>query len=231
MDGDGKYWSDAQALADAEAIQRELAPLVELSPLRRTPRTIAAVDADYHENLTFAAALLFHYDSFDRPFETRVAVRPTEFPYQPGYFSLREAPAALEAVTALSQAPGVILVDGQGIAHPRRFGVACHIGVVTGLPTIGCAKSRLLGTFQEPGPERGEWSPLVADGETVGAVLRTQSGVKPVFVSPGHLVTLEDALRIVLHCSSHYRIPDPLRMADAAARAARKEWLSQSGVT
>lgn len=227
MDGEGKSCSAAQALADAEAIQRELAPLVGLSPLRRTPRTIAAVDADYHENLTFAAALLFHYDSLDRPFETRVAVLPTEFPYHPGYFSLREAPAALEALRSLSQAPGVILVDGQGIAHPRRFGVACHIGVVTGVPTIGCAKSRLIGAFREPGPERGEWSPLVADGETVGAVLRTQSGVKPVFVSPGHLVTLQDAIRIVLHCAGHYRVPDPLRMADAAARSARKEWLSK----
>lgn len=220
--------ASAQALADAEAIQRELAPLVELRPLRKLPRTIAAVDADYHQNLTFAAALLFHYDSCARPFETRVAVRPTDFPYLPGFFSLREAPAALEAVTAFSQAPGAILVDGQGIAHPRGFGVACHIGVLTGLPTIGCAKSRLLGSFREPGRERGDWSPLVVEGRTVGAVLRTQTGVKPVFVSPGHLVTLKDCIEIVLHCSPHYRVPEPLRMADAAARAARREWLAKS---
>jgi deoxyribonuclease V len=133
----------------------------------------------------------------------------------------------LEAVTAFSQAPGVILVDGQGIAHPRRFGVACHLGILTGLPTIGCAKSRLLGSFREPGTLRGDWSPLEVEGETVGAVLRTQSGVKPVFVSPGHLVTLQDCIEIVLHCSTRYRVPEPLRMADAAARAARKEWLGR----
>lgn len=209
----------ARSVAEAEAIQRELASLVALRPLRRPIHTVAAVDADYDETHTYAAAVLFDYSICDRPADKRTAIRPTDFPYLPGYLSLREAPAAIDALKDLVQRPDVVLVDGQGIAHPRRFGIACHIGVLTGLPTIGCAKTRLIGDFREPGTQRGEWSPLELDGEVVGAVLRTQTAVRPLFVSPGHLVTLEDAIEVVLHCSTHYRVPEPLRMADRLARA------------
>lgn len=209
-------------LAEAEALQRDLADLVELRPLKKAPRLVAAVDADYGDNCTYAAAVLCDYRNCSVPIERKTVVRPTPFPYLPGYLALREAPAALDALCELSRRPDVLLVDGQGIAHPRRFGIACHLGVVARLPTIGCAKTHLIGTYLEPGERRGEWSPLRVDGEVVGAVLRTQTDVKPVFVSPGHLVTLQDAIEVVLHCSPHYRVPEPLRLADMAARGARR---------
>lgn len=220
MDDDGK--GAVQAVADAEAIQRELAPLVELRPLRRAPETVAAVDADYDETFTYAAAVLCGYRFPEKALEKKVAIRPTSFPYLPGHLSLREAPAALEALGELSRRPDVLLVDGQGIAHPRRFGIACHIGVVSGIPAIGCAKTHLIGDFREPGPQRGDWSPLEFRGEILGAVLRTRDRVKPLFISPGHLVTLEEAMEIVLHCATQYRLPEPLRIADSLARVARK---------
>lgn len=224
MDDPESYLRDR--IAEAESIQRELAPLVQLLPLKAGLRTVAAVDADYGETMTYAAAVLCHYGSCSKPFEKRIAVRTTAFPYLPGYLSLREAPAALEALKELSQSPDVVLVDGQGIAHPRRFGIACHIGILSGLPAIGCAKTHLVGDFREPGPQRGDWSPLELGGEVVGAVLRTRTGVKPLFVSPGHLVTLQDAIEVVLHCSVDYRIPEPLRLADQLAKATRRKRLS-----
>ena len=225
MDDERERFLRAKTLEEAEAIQRDLARRVVLRPLERPPRTVAAVDADYAGPLAFAAAVLFSYGCCDTPIEKRSAVGTTEFPYVPGYLSFREAPAALDALGKLSRLPDLVLVDGQGIAPPRRFGIACHIGVLTGLPTIGCAKTRLVGDFREPGLQRGEWSPLELDGEVVGAVLRTRTGVKPLYVSPGHLVMLEDAIEIVLHCSAAYRIPGPLRIADQVAKATRRKML------
>lgn len=209
-------------IAEAESLQRELAPLVELCPLKRKVRTVAAVDADYDETTVYAAAVLFQYAPCAHPFEKQVEVRHVPFPYLPGFLSLREAPAILAALRKLSHFPDVVLVDGQGIAHPRRFGLACHVGILSRLPTIGVAKNQLVGKFEEPPPQRGAWSPLELEGQLVGAVLRTRTGVKPLFVSPGHLITLHEAVEIVLHCSTRYRIPEPLRMADQAARAARR---------
>jgi deoxyribonuclease V len=141
----------------------------------------------------------------------------TPFPYIPGYLSFREAPAIFSAMEKLSLLPDLLIVDGQGIAHPRRIGIASFLGVLLGLPTIGCAKSRLVGKYEEPAPERGSWSPLIDKGETVGAVLRTRKGVKPVFVSPGHLVTLPEAIEIIMHCAVKYRLPEPQRAADSLA--------------
>lgn len=210
-----------EKVATAEAIQRMMASKVELCRLRRRVLTIAAVDADYDEVNVYAAAVLFRYDSCTEPLEQRTVVQRVTFPYLPGYLSLREAPALWGALRGLSQAPDVVLVDGQGVAHPRRFGLACHIGVLAGIPTIGCAKTHLAGTFTEPGAERGEWSLMELDGAVVGAALRTRTAVKPVFVSPGHLITLEEAIGIVLHCSTQYRTPEPLRMADHVARGLR----------
>lgn len=209
-------------IAEAESLQRELAPLVELCPLKGKVRTVAAVDADYDETTVYAATVLFQYAPCAHPFEKQVEVRHVPFPYLPGFLSLREAPAILAALRKLSHFPDVVLVDGQGIAHPRRFGLACHVGILSRLPTIGVAKKQLVGKFEEPPPQRGAWSPLELEGQLVGAVLRTRTGVKPLFVSPGHLITLHEAVEIVLHCSTRYRIPEPLRMADQAARAARR---------
>lgn len=219
-----RWWRYLRAknVAEAEAIQRELAHLVEVRPLGRGIATIGAVDADYAGHLTVGAAALFRYDRCDAVVECRTAAEETLFPYLPGFLSFREAPAVLEALTKLSQLPDLLLVDGQGIAHPRRFGIACHIGVLTGIPAIGCAKTHLVGRYSEPGLQKGDWSPLELDGEVVGAVVRTCSGVKPVFVSPGHLVSVADAVRVVLHCCRGCRIPEPLRAADREARAARR---------
>jgi deoxyribonuclease V len=208
-------------LAEARALQEALAGSVLLKPLAREPRSIGAVDAAYAGEITCAAAVSCRYDTL-APLTERVVVRETSFPYLPGYFWLREAPPLLDAIAALQPRPDLLLVDGQGIAHPRRFGIACHLGVLTGIPSIGCAKSHLIGSYREPGREKGEWSPLEEDGTVVGAVLRTRTDVRPLFISPGHLITLEQAVAVVLHCCTDCRLPEPMRLADRAARKAMR---------
>ncbi len=142
----------------------------------------------------------------------RKSIAALGFPYVPGLLSFREAPPILELLRGLSEKPDLLLVDGHGLAHPRRFGLACHVGLFSDVPTIGVAKSRLVGTYQEPGIERGSRSKLADRGETVGAVLRTRSAVRPVFVSIGHRVSLKTAIDLVLRCTSHFRVlgADPL---------------------
>jgi deoxyribonuclease V len=135
------------------------------------------------------------------------------FPYVPGLLTFREAPAVIEAFAKLNVKPDVLICDGQGIAHPRRMGLAAHLGLWLGIPTIGCAKSWFFGEFAEPGPERGDWSPLTDEGETIGAVLRTRSRVKPVFVSSGHLCNLKSAIETVLAAAPSYRQPTTTRLA------------------
>ncbi len=150
------------------------------------------------------------------------AVRPTAFPYVPGLLSFREAPALLAAFARLRIRPDAILCDGQGVAHPRRFGLACHLGVLLDLPSVGCAKSRLVGTHREPATARGSTAPLLDGDEVMGAVVRTRSGVRPIYVSIGHRIRLDDAVRLVLRCGGGYRLPEPTRQADlAAGRLAR----------
>jgi len=145
--------------------------------------------------------------------ETAVSRVRVTFPYVPGLLSFRELPALLPALEKLRVEPDLILVDGQGVAHPRGFGLASHLGVLTGVPTIGCAKSRLLGEAEEPGQRVGDWKPLVFEGRTVGAVLRTRSGVKPLYVSVGHGVDLPSAVKLVLACLRGVRLPEPQRRA------------------
>jgi deoxyribonuclease V len=149
--------------------------------------------------------------------ETARACCPSTVPYRPGFLSFRELPAVLEALGRLSTPPDLILCDGNGRAHPRRFGLACHLGVSIDRPSIGVAKSRHIGRADTPGLARGRWTPLIDGDEVVGAALRTRAGVKPVFVSVGHRVSLETAIEIVL-MSSHHRVPEPLRCADQLAR-------------
>ena len=209
-------------VAEARQVQERLAREVKLVPLVREPVTVAGVDASTSGDLIVAAAPLFDFRTL-APLEDAHAVGRITFPYVPGYLSFREAPAILEAVAALSRPPGIIIADGQGIAHPRRMGIASFLGVLLGIPAIGCAKSRLIGEYEEPGPERGSWSPLVHCNETVGAVVRTRKGVRPVFVSPGHLVTLDESIAIVLRLATRYRLPEPQRAADALSRRIRRE--------
>jgi deoxyribonuclease V len=137
-----------------------------------------------------------------------------KFPYVPGLLAFREAPVLLAALKLLSTEPDLLLFDGQGIAHGRRMGIATHMGILLNKPTIGCAKSRLVGTFEEPGADRGCYEPLVHGGETVGAVLRTRKQVRPIFVSPGTGISIKTSINIVMQCLDGYRIPKPTREAD-----------------
>ncbi len=209
-------------VAEAKPLQERLARQVRLVPLAREPATVAGVDAAFTaDGRIVAAAALFAFPSLAL-IETAHAVMTVDFPYVPGYLSFREAPAYMAALGKLSRTPDLLIVDGQGIAHPRRLGIASFLGVILGIPAIGSAKSRLVGEFDEPGPERGAWSPLVDRGETVGAVLRTRSGVRPLFVSPGHLITLPESIDIILRCAARYRLPEPQRTADALAGEAKR---------
>ena len=155
------------------------------------------------------------------PVEIAHAVVPAEFPYVPGLLSFREAPAVLAAMARLTRAPDLLLVDGQGLAHPRRFGLACHLGVLLDLPAIGCAKSILVGKHGPLAAERGARAALIHQGDAVGAAVRTRTGVQPVYVSVGHRVDLAAAVTWTLQCTSRYRIPEPLRQAHLTARHAR----------
>jgi deoxyribonuclease V len=153
--------------------------------------------------------------------ETRTARRPVRFPYVPGLLSFREAPACLAAAAKLARRPDVFMIDGQGIAHPRRLGLACHLGLFLDSPTIGCAKSRLVGDYRPPGTEKGSRSRLADRGAVIGAVVRTRANVKPVFVSVGHRCSLDDAVRIVLEWTTRYRLPEPTRLAHILVGRAR----------
>lgn len=206
---------------EARRLQVELARQVRLVPLERPPGTIAGVDAAFAGDRIVATAVLFTWPDLVRC-EEGVAVLETPFPYVPGFLSFREGPAFLAALAKLSRLPDLLIVDGQGIAHPRRLGIASHIGVLLGLPTIGSAKSRLIGTFAEPPREKGGGSPLLIDDETVGGVLRTRTGVRPLFVSPGHLITVEEAVAWVLSSCRGLRLPEPQRAADLLTKEAKK---------
>lgn len=177
-------------------------------------RTVAGTDISYlrERRLALGAAVLMAYPSLE-VLEVATSAVEVTFPYVPGLLSFRELPALIPALESLRRAPELIFVDGQGLAHPRGFGLACHLGVLTGIPTVGCAKSRLVGEAAEPGPEVGDWEPLVYENRVVGAVLRTRVGVKPLYVSVGHKVDLAAALEAVLSCLRGRRLPEPQRRA------------------
>lgn len=149
--------------------------------------------------------------------ETQIAKRPTTFPYIPGYLSFREIPAVLDALEQLAITPDIIICDGQGTAHPRRFGIACHLGVLIDIPTIGAAKSWLIGKHEPLSETKGSWQPLIDKGETIGAIVRTRTNVNPLYISPGHRISLETAINYVLNCTTKYRLPETTRIADNLA--------------
>ncbi len=216
--------------AEARRVQVELAGRVEFVPLEKEPEFIAGLDCAFSGDgkRTFAAAVVLkviglHGGPPEQPgrfefeqVETATAKQETRFPCIPGLLSFREAPVCLEAVAKLTCQPDLFVIDGQGVVHPRRLGLASHLGLFLDKPTIGCAKSRLIGKFEEPGAEKGAWTPLRDGEETIGAVVRTRGRVRPVFVSVGHQCTLEDAVRITLACATRYRIPEPTRLAHQA---------------
>ncbi len=205
--------------AEARAIQERLKPRVEAADRLPEVRLVAGVDAHYDASArtTFAAVAVMRLPGLE--LEDRVtARRPTTFPYVPGLLSFREAPAILDALERLGAAPDLLLVDGQGLAHPRRFGIACHVGVLADLPAIGVAKSRLVGAHEEPGNKRGDRVPLRHRGEVVGVVVRTRANTRPLYVSIGHRISLETAVGYVLRCSLRFRLPEPIREADRLSR-------------
>jgi deoxyribonuclease V len=208
--------------AAAIALQSGLAAQVETGDrLPETLATVAGVDVGFEEGgtITRAAVAVLQFPGLE-PVASAVARRPTEFPYVPGLLSFRELPAVLDALAQLPQLPDVILCDGQGRAHPRRFGIACHLGLLLDLPTVGVAKTRLIGRHAEPGPNRGDWVPLMDQEEVIGAVLRTRPGVAPLFVSSGHRIGLASAIAMTMFCTRRYRLPETTRAAHRLASGA-----------
>jgi deoxyribonuclease V len=205
---------------EAIALQRELSTRVERADRIGRVRRVCGIDVGFEEDgsITRAAVAVLAFPSLE-PLEDAVARRPTSFPYVPGLLSFREIPAVLEALALLKTRPDLLLCDGQGIAHPRRCGLASHTGLATGLPSIGVAKTRLVGEHRQPGLRRGAWAPLVDRGETIGAVLRTRAGVKPLYVSIGHRISLPTAIEYVLACCTRYRLPETTRRAHHLASA------------
>ncbi len=194
-------------------IQKQLAAEVESMPLEGPVETVAGIDVSIRGDTAQAAIAVLRLPELERVDEA-IHRCDVPFPYVPGLLSFREMPAILPALERLSIQPDVLMTDSQGFAHPRRFGLACHLGVLLGWPALGVAKSRLTGTpAGELDTEKGAHVPLVDDGEQVGALLRTRTDVNPVYVSIGHRMTLDDAVRITLDCSPRYKIPEPTRHA------------------
>jgi deoxyribonuclease V len=208
--------------SQARDCQKTLASKVRFTPLKKQPKLIAGIDCAFSKDgkKIVAAIVVLKLPDF-APVETASAVRKVNFPYIPGLLSFREGPVCIAAVEKLKSKPDIFIVDGQGIAHPRRLGLAAHLGLFFDKPTIGCAKSRLTGFFEDPPQEKGAYS-LLKDKqrgkqdkqyETIGAVVRTRTKVKPVFVSVGNKCMLEDAIKITLGCATRYRLPEPTRLA------------------
>ncbi|MFE2308055.1 endonuclease V [Streptomyces sp. NPDC059411] len=213
--------------AEAKAIQDELRGRVVLTETGPPPGAglIAGVDVAYDDerDLVAAAAVVLDGATLE-VVEESTSVGRVSFPYVPGLLAFRELPTVLAALDALTVTPGLVVCDGYGLAHPRRFGLACHLGVVTGLPAIGVAKNPFTFTYGEPGARRGEFSPLrAAEGDVVGRALRTQDGIKPVYVSVGHRVSLDNACAHALALSPRFRIPETTRHADSLCRRALRE--------
>ncbi|WP_433200413.1 endonuclease V [Nocardia sp. CA-107356] len=206
---------------DAVAVQDALRPLVVAADPRPPHfRTIAGIDSAYDDETGIVAAAVIVLDSGTlEPVESVVAHGTVTFPYVPGLLAFRELPTTLAALEKLDTTPDLLICDGQGLAHPRRFGLACHVGILTDIPTIGVAKTP-WGDYQQPGTERGAATDITMDGQIVGRALRTQPGIKPVFVSVGHLIDLDTACGRVLALTPRYRQPETTRQADHLCRRA-----------
>lgn len=217
------------SVAEALAVQERLRPLVDLvGPGPAEPATVAGLDVAYAESGDRLAAAVTVLDARTLAVvDSAVSVGRPAFAYVPGLFAFREMPALLDALDRLTVRPELLVCDGHGLAHPRRFGLACHLGVVTGLPAIGVGKTPLLGEWTPPDDRRGAWAPLRDGDEVVGRVLRTRDGVKPVFVSVGHRMSLDDATARVLALTPRYRLPETTRTADRLCRDA----LAAAGAT
>jgi deoxyribonuclease V len=206
-----------EAIAIQESLQTQI---ITTDQLKEPIQYVAGVDMGFLEDGTVSRAAVAVLSFPDlQVVETSLAYRPTTFPYIPGFLSFREIPAVLDALEKVKIIPDIILCDGQGIAHPRRFGIACHLGLLIDIPTIGVAKSLLIGKHEELPDIKGSWQPLIHQGEKIGAVLRSRTGVKPLYVSSGHRISLPTAIDYVLRCTPKYRLPETTRIADKLASA------------
>ncbi len=206
--------------AEAVALQKRLVAEVDATrPIDLDAvRLVAGVDVSVKDDRSQAAVVVMTYPGFE-PVETVLARRPTPFPYVPGLLSFREGPVLEEAFARLRTGPDVFLFDGMGTAHPRRMGIACHLGLWLERPTVGCGKTLLAGRYGDLGAERGSAAPLVHRGETIGMAVRTRTGTNPMFISPGHLADIPTAVELVLRCAPKWRLPEPIRQAHKAAGA------------
>ncbi len=204
------------------AVQRQLSAAVEVAAIPEKVETVAGVDVGIKDQMATAAVVVMSYPDLALR-EVQTARQKVDFLYVPGLLSFRECPVVVRAFAQIELTPDLVLVDGQGMAHPRRLGVASHLGLLIERPTVGCAKSRLCGRHQEPGEERGAQAVLEDRGEVIGAVVRTRIRVKPLYISVGHKIALEQAVRYVLACGGKYRLPEPTRLAHQAAAGTLKE--------
>ncbi|MDH3669861.1 MAG: deoxyribonuclease V [Gammaproteobacteria bacterium] len=207
-----------KTVAAARSIQESLRHEVIKRDELAKPQRVAGVDVGFEQGgtVTRAAVAVLDFPGLTLR-EHAIVRRKTRFPYVPGYLSFREAPAILAALKKLREKPDLILCDGQGLAHPRSFGLACHLGVLADIPSIGVAKSRLIGDHDRLPERKGAWAPLLVDGERVGAVLRTRTGVRPLYISVGHRISLRTAIKYVLLCTTKYRLPETTRHAHRLA--------------
>jgi deoxyribonuclease V len=207
-----KIWP--QTPSEAVALQEELRKQVVVSDEIGLVRYVAGADVGFEEEgtVTRAAVVVLTFPELQLV-ESSLARKPTTFPYIPGLLSFREIPALLQALEQLKITPDLILVDGMGIAHPRRLGIASHLGILLDMPTIGVGKSLLVGKYTMPAPQKGSREPLIHKNETIGAVLRTRDNINPLFISTGHKVSLPTALDYVMRCTTKYRLPETTRLA------------------
>lgn len=208
---------------EAVELQKTLRDRVRLAPLERAVETIAGADISFNKfsSTIYAGIVVLALPSLEVIEEVGI-VSETRFPYVPGLLSFRESPSVLEVWEKLKTEPDAVMFDGQGLAHPRRVGIASHVGLMINRPTLGCAKSVLVGKYEEPPAARGAWTELIDKGEVVGAALRTKSKVQPIFVSPGHLIDLAGAIDLTLACDGGYRQPEPTRRAHLLVNALRR---------
>lgn len=205
---------------DAIALQNSLRSNIITTDQLDEVKLVAGVDAGFEDDgqTTRAAVAVLSFPDLKLQAHA-IARRPTTFPYVPGFLSFREVPAVLAALEQLSLTPDLLLCDGQGLAHPRRFGIACHLGLLMDIPAIGVAKSRLIGHHGDLPDEKGAWVPLLHQQETIGAVVRTRTRTNPLFISIGHRICLETAIDYVMRCTPKYRLPETTRIADKLASA------------
>jgi len=209
--------------AQAKEIQNDLRSKVQLTPFEGNIEYIAGADISFNrfEDTVYAGIVVMRLDTLE-VVEEALIVSEAKFPYIPGLLSFRETPVLLETWEKLKIKPDILVADGQGIAHPRRFGIACHIGILLDLPTFGCAKNILVGKYEEPDQVVGSTKPMTHEQEKVGVILRTKTKVKPVYISAGHRITLQQSIDLALKCTTKYRIPEPTRQAHLAVNRLRK---------